>query len=110
MCQKSSSAFFSAFWGVVRFFFMNIFLVFYQFHYFQNIISFIFQSYDVETYSPWDNNITKEIQVKHQTGGNEMKNLKLMTKEEASKTNGGGAIGCSIRLFFKILFKPTKVY
>ncbi len=39
-----------------------------------------------------------------------MKNLKLMTKEEASKTNGGGAIGCSIRLFFKILFKPTKVY
>ena len=29
-----------------------------------------------------------------------MKNLKLMTKEEASKTNGGGAIGCSIRLFY----------
>ena len=39
-----------------------------------------------------------------------MKNLKLMTKEETAKTNGGGAIGYSIRLFFKIIFKPTKVY
>ena len=39
-----------------------------------------------------------------------MKNLKLMTKEEAAKKNGGGAIGFAVRLFFKIVMRPSKVF
>lgn len=54
--------------------------------------------------------IKSQKRYQEKKGGNKMKNLKLMTKEETAKTNGGGAIGYSIRLFFKIIFKPTKVY
>lgn len=39
-----------------------------------------------------------------------MKNLRMMTTEETKKANGGGAIGFAVKLFFKIVLKPGKVY
>lgn len=39
-----------------------------------------------------------------------MKNLRLMSIEETKKVNGGGAVGFAVKLFFKIILKPGKVY
>lgn len=39
-----------------------------------------------------------------------MKNLRLMSIEETKEANGGGAIGFAVKLFFKIVLKPGKVY
>ena len=39
-----------------------------------------------------------------------MNSLKLITTEKAVRTNGGGAILFSVKLFFKIITHPSKVY
>ena len=39
-----------------------------------------------------------------------MKNLKKISIEESKNINGGGAISTAIKIFFKILLTPTKVY
>jgi hypothetical protein len=39
-----------------------------------------------------------------------MKNLKLMTSEETSKINGGGALRLAASIFIAIVMWPTRSY